>query len=156
AVTGQPRAVRRATSRLQGVDRMLLRTFLRFAGHPRVRCVLPDGTAIDPPDGEIVGTLRFRDRPTLYALLRMPEIGFGERYTDGRIEVDGDLTEIVVGMYATPPSRLIERLFFTAGRPHANSLHGSRDNIHLHYDLGNDFYRLWLDEQMLYTCAYYP
>jgi cyclopropane-fatty-acyl-phospholipid synthase len=37
-----------------------------------------------------------------------------------------------------------------------NSRHGSRNNIHRHYDLGNDFYKLWLDEQLLYTCAYFP
>jgi cyclopropane-fatty-acyl-phospholipid synthase len=38
----------------------------------------------------------------------------------------------------------------------ANTLTGSRRNIHRHYDLGNDFYKLWLDDQMLYTCAYFP
>src|SRR4029078_11995088 len=32
----------------------------------------------------------------------------------------------------------------------------SRQNVHHHYDLGNDFYRLWLDEQLLYTCSYLP
>jgi cyclopropane-fatty-acyl-phospholipid synthase len=37
-----------------------------------------------------------------------------------------------------------------------NTLSGSRNNIHHHYDLGNEFYRLWLDEEMLYTCAYFP
>jgi cyclopropane-fatty-acyl-phospholipid synthase len=37
----------------------------------------------------------------------------------------------------------------------ANTLSGSRRNIHRHYDLGNEFYRLWLDPGMAYTCAYY-
>ena len=37
-----------------------------------------------------------------------------------------------------------------------NSLTGSAKHIAHHYDLGNDFYQLWLDEQMVYTCAYYP
>ena len=37
-----------------------------------------------------------------------------------------------------------------------NSLAESRRNIHHHYDIGNDFYRLWLDREMLYTCAYFP
>jgi len=42
-------------------------------------------------------------------------------------------------------------------RPRTNSLAGSQENIHRHYDLGNDFYRLWLDgDYMQYTCAYYP
>ncbi len=44
-----------------------------------------------------------------------------------------------------------------AGRPHSNTLHGSRHNIHAHYDIGNDFYQLWLDrDHMQYTCAYFP
>jgi cyclopropane-fatty-acyl-phospholipid synthase len=38
----------------------------------------------------------------------------------------------------------------------ANSLYGSQNNIHSHYDLGNDFYKLWLDPQLVYTCAYFP
>jgi len=37
-----------------------------------------------------------------------------------------------------------------------NSLHGSRRNIQRHYDLNTDFYQLWLDPQLIYTCAYYP
>jgi len=41
-------------------------------------------------------------------------------------------------------------------RPRRNTLARSRDNIHRHYDLGNDFYALWLGETMAYTCAYYP
>jgi cyclopropane-fatty-acyl-phospholipid synthase len=38
----------------------------------------------------------------------------------------------------------------------ANTVRGSRRNIHSHYDIGNDFYELWLDRQMVYTCAYFP
>jgi len=37
----------------------------------------------------------------------------------------------------------------------ANTIRGSRRNIHAHYDLGNDFYRLFLDERMIYSCAYF-
>ena len=37
-----------------------------------------------------------------------------------------------------------------------NTVLGAKRNISQHYDLGNDFYKLWLDEQMLYTCAYFP
>jgi cyclopropane-fatty-acyl-phospholipid synthase len=46
------------------------------------------------------------------------------------------------------------------GRPRSwwqgsNDLGTARHNVHHHYDLGNDFYRLWLDEEMVYTCAYF-
>lgn len=36
-----------------------------------------------------------------------------------------------------------------------NHLQGSRSNIAHHYDLGNDFYQLWLDPTLAYSCAYY-
>jgi cyclopropane-fatty-acyl-phospholipid synthase len=43
-----------------------------------------------------------------------------------------------------------------ANRPRTNTLSASRKNIHEHYDIGNDFYRVWLDDRMQYTCAYFP
>jgi len=156
AVTGPRRAVRSASGRWAGINRRLMRALLRAVGDPPLRFVLPDGAVIDPPAGDCIGTLRFHDRATLYAFLRSPEIGFGEGYTDGRLDVEGDLVEMVAAAYRYPVSPFIERLLFSPRRPRANSLLGSRHNIHQHYDLGNDFYRLWLDERMLYTCAYYP
>ena len=41
-------------------------------------------------------------------------------------------------------------------RQAANDEHAARENVHRHYDLGNDFYRLWLDRELVYTCAYFP
>jgi cyclopropane-fatty-acyl-phospholipid synthase len=41
-------------------------------------------------------------------------------------------------------------------RARANTLAAARENIHHHYDVGNDFYRLWLDNEMVYSGAYFP
>ncbi|MGB9402805.1 MAG: cyclopropane-fatty-acyl-phospholipid synthase family protein, partial [Candidatus Acidiferrales bacterium] len=41
-------------------------------------------------------------------------------------------------------------------RTQANTLRGSARNIHHHYDLTADFYKLWLDPRLVYTCAYFP
>ena len=38
----------------------------------------------------------------------------------------------------------------------SNDTRAARENVHHHYDIGNDFYRLWLDDEMVYTCAYFP
>ena len=43
----------------------------------------------------------------------------------------------------------------TARLSRRNSIRASRRNVHHHYDLGNDFYQSWLDEQLVYTCAYF-
>jgi cyclopropane-fatty-acyl-phospholipid synthase len=155
-VTGPTRVISAGHARTSPLDRWLLRAFLRLSGRPNIRFVLPDGNSVFEGTGEPVGTLRFADRRSLYRLLLEPELAFGEGYTDGTITVDGDLLQVLEAAYAGPVSPLIERLLFRADRPRANSLRGSRTNIHAHYDLGNDFYRLWLDERMLYTCAYFP
>jgi cyclopropane-fatty-acyl-phospholipid synthase len=38
----------------------------------------------------------------------------------------------------------------------SNDIRAARDNVHTHYDLGNEFYKLWLDRRLVYTCAYFP
>jgi len=38
----------------------------------------------------------------------------------------------------------------------SNDARAARENVHRHYDLGNEFYRLWLDRDLVYTCAYFP
>lgn len=108
-----------------------------------------------------VAQVRIADRSTLLGLLSDPRVRFGDSYSAGDIEVEGDLVQLLEVVYrAFPPSgqagSLWRRLAGVLQRPRRNSLHGSRDNIHRHYDLGNEFYSLWLGETMAYTCAYYP
>jgi cyclopropane-fatty-acyl-phospholipid synthase len=155
-ITGPARAVNASSTRTLPIDRWLLRAFLRAAGRPPICCELPNGESVFVGTGDPVGTVRFRDRRALYRTMVMPELAFGECVTDGSIEIDGDLVTILDAAYSQQPHPMAERWLFRAQRPRANSLTGSRDNIHSHYDLGNDFYRLWLDERMLYTCAYFP
>jgi len=71
--------------------------------------------------------------------------------------VEGDLVEVLVQLFEAPPSAL-QRLAgaWRQRRGSSNTRNGSRRNIHRHYDLGNEFYALWLDAQMVYTCAYFP
>jgi cyclopropane-fatty-acyl-phospholipid synthase len=103
-----------------------------------------------------VATIAIADRGTLLRLVLHSELEFGEAYSDGRIRVEGDLARLLEVMYSARPQPWAERILRRAAKPRANSRTGSRDNIHRHYDLGNDFYRLWLDREMVYTCAYYP
>jgi len=155
-VTGPARVLSGSSTRTLPVDRWLLRAFLRAAGSPPIRCVLPNGEAVYVGQGEPEGIVRFRDRRALYRTMASPELAFGEEYTDGGIEIDGDLVRVIDAAYRQTPHPLTEKILFRAQRARPNSLSGSRDNIHKHYDLGNDFYRLWLDERMVYTCAYFP
>ena len=110
-------------------------------------------------DAPIVGTVRIAERSTLLSMILNPELGFGDAYAAGRIEMEGDLVGSLECVCQSSPRvrnwswRLVSKWLDWA---QANTLRGSSRNIHHHYDLSNDFYRLWLDEQMVYTCAYFP
>jgi cyclopropane-fatty-acyl-phospholipid synthase len=143
-------------------DQWLLSRMLEATGSAPVRLQVDGGADVRPLVDDPVATLKIRDRATLLRLLRDPEIGFGDAYMEGGIEVEGDLVRFLEAVYsameqAAPDGKWLSRM---ASRwldfVQDNSRQGSRDNIHRHYDLGNEFYKLWLDERMLYTCAYFP
>jgi cyclopropane-fatty-acyl-phospholipid synthase len=107
-------------------------------------------------DGRHV-TARIADRGALWQVLANPELHFGDLYRAGRIEVHGDLRTLLTEAYRyAAPTSAVGR-WVARGRRIAPDLSESRRNIHHHYDIGNDFYELWLDREALqYTCAYYP
>jgi len=101
-----------------------------------------------------VATLRFADVRSLVGLLLDAETHFGDAYADGRIEIEGDLVAALEGAYhALEGQGPGPRSWLTLLAHH--SLRRSRQNVHHHYDIGNDFYRLWLDRELVYTCAYF-
>jgi cyclopropane-fatty-acyl-phospholipid synthase len=138
-------------------DRWLLSLLHTSLGDAPVRLVLWDGTDHLPP-ARPVATLQVRDRKTLIGMLLDPDLNVGEAYASGRLEVEGDLVAVNEVVF-----RALQQGGYAATLPWwrfsgagGHGLRASRDNIHHHYDIGNDFYRLWLDRQMVYTCAYFP
>lgn len=109
---------------------------------------------ISPQEGRI--TVRIADRKALLQLLVNPELHFGDLYSAGRIEVHGDLLTLLDAAYRSVEARGGVPGWVRHGRRLAPDLSESKRNIHHHYDIGNEFYRLWLDRDALqYTCAYY-
>lgn len=143
-----------------GLDRRLLRMIMLHVGNPRVALRLWDGKEFSVSHGKPVACIEFRKRRAIFELLTSPSIGFGECYSTGLIEIHGDILALA-NEITTAFTRQRDRGYWwhkfrsllVAIR--TNSPTRSRHNVHHHYDLGNDFYRLWLDERLLYTCAYY-
>jgi cyclopropane-fatty-acyl-phospholipid synthase len=140
----------------------LLRTLLHAFGNPPVQFALWNGERVMAGAADPVATLHVPDRGTLMRLCADPDLQFGELYSAGKIQVDGDLGLLIEALYrgAANPGRnsvtLARRLAHWLHRRPANTLDGSRENIHHHYDIGNEFYSLWLGATMAYTCAYFP
>lgn len=90
------------------------------------------------------------------ALLKSTSLALGEAYMNGDLEIKGDLfsaLDVFLGQmnqFSTDHKAL-------KGILHpSNSLKKQKEMIHYHYDIGNDFYRLWLDDTMSYSCGYFP
>jgi cyclopropane-fatty-acyl-phospholipid synthase len=128
-------------------------------GSPRFTVALWDGFSITPAQGKARATATIHNQAALMQLVRYGEIGFGDAFASGGITVEGDLVGFLVEAFTgvaevRGPVKLVKRL--QQRKPRANTPDGSRQHIHHHYDIGNDFYRLWLDAEMQYTCAYFP
>ena len=146
--------------RVTFLDRWLVNKMLDFAGRPPFIVSLWHGveyeTEINP-----VAHLKIHDRGALYQLLMNPELHFGDLYSVGRVDVDGQFLEFLENAYrhiakSHDDGLLLKLIKWWMQRPRGNSLTASRNNIYHHYDISNEFYSLWLDKAaMQYTCAYY-
>ena len=112
-------------------------------------------------------TMRIQSSSAVSRILLNPRLGMGEAYMNGDVSVDNDdimgFVEIIRrnnpwenGGEIGDPKPFRKWLRHLA-RPfmQLNSLANSRSNVAHHYDVSNDFYRLWLDEDMQYSCAYW-
>jgi cyclopropane-fatty-acyl-phospholipid synthase len=89
------------------------------------------------------------------AILRNMTLGFGESYMKGDIEIEGPITEVgrIVSENTAGFSNLaLNRITRLAER---NRPKRQARQIQRHYDLGNNFYKLWLDDSLTYSCAYF-
>jgi cyclopropane-fatty-acyl-phospholipid synthase len=120
----------------------------------------PDGHTVVYGEAEAAGRLhlRFHTKRALNDTARNATLGFGEAYMRGEITFEkGFFNELVATTDANKKalakwtSNPLIRHLSKAG----NVKSKQRANIAHHYDIGNDFYKLWLDDSMTYSCAYF-
>jgi len=141
-------------------DSWLLKKIYQALGKPPYLISLWGDIQIGPSHAKAIAHVHIKQRRTLLRICINPELYFGEAYSKGDLTLTGDLVKLLEHTYrgiASSKRNWLQKLIVTwQARPCNNSITGSKKHIHQHYDLGNDFYRLWLDDKMLYTCAYYP
>ncbi|MGL5840183.1 MAG: class I SAM-dependent methyltransferase [Sphingorhabdus sp.] len=139
--------------------------------HGRLRIIQADDKLIEigtPTPGWPDVTLHLHSSGAERRILMNPRLGLGEAYMDGSVSVDNeDIMGFVELVRRNNPwekggeigdPKPFKRALNQLARPfrQLNNLARSRANVAHHYDLSNDFYRLWLDEDMQYSCAYWP
>lgn len=119
----------------------------------------------DPDYGEIA--IRFTDAGVGRYIASHPRLGAAEAYMDGRLVIEqGDILGLITLIRRNQPwekggdlriKNPVRRAINNAGSrlSRFNWQSRSKQNVAHHYDLGNDFYRLFLDEDLQYSCAYF-
>ena len=136
----------------------------------KLTMILPDGGTLTYGNGQggVHASIRIVNNDFFKKCVLFGDVGFGESYVDGDWETD-DITKVIEWMIInvdnhptlmsdkkkrTPVNFLkVCNNVFSFFRK--NSLLGSRKNISAHYDLGNEFYQLFLDPSMTYSSAYF-
>lgn len=88
-------------------------------------------------------------------LSKDPSIVLGEAVMDGDIEIYGSIQELILSAYRCGDSFLRNSKFSKLIPKQFHDKKHSKSDIQKHYDIGNDFYKLWLDDTMTYSCAYF-
>jgi cyclopropane-fatty-acyl-phospholipid synthase len=142
-------------------DSWLLEKIFYGIGAPPITISLWNGLQISARNASSVAVAHIKNRKTLLQVTLYPNLYFGEAYGRGDIEIDGDLVQFLETVYrslfrVSQPNILNRMMEWWFAQPQVNTLTGSKKNIHHHYNIGNEFYKLWLDKEMQYTCAYFP
>lgn len=144
------------------VETWLINRLMTLLGEPAVNVIFWDAREhYRCPHAAPVARIHFTERAAFWRILSNPTLHFGEGYAAGLIQIEGNLVACLDAIYRARGIQtrggLLDR-YVKRGlvRQRSNSIEQARDNIHHHYDLGNDFYQLWLDQEMAYTCAYFP
>jgi cyclopropane-fatty-acyl-phospholipid synthase len=174
-MTKQVRAVDSAATKAMAIFRLMLQDY-----HPRDFAIsLWDGSQWPPENGSSRFTLMVRHPDAMRRIIKAStnDLPLSEAYISGDLEVEGDLeatmpvanylvgrnwpavTMLRIGKNLLGMPRL-GRLRQKHRRPaklsgELHSVERDRDAVSYHYDVSNDFYALWLDQQMVYSCAYF-
>jgi len=118
-----------------------------------VRLVLWDGREVAFSEEPSV-TVRLKGTRAASAFVRPSLLSLAEAYIEGHAELEGDMREAIRSAEAI--SRSAPRpLFDSPSGPSRHTKRDDREAIHHHYDVSNEFYALWLDPRMVYSCAYF-
>lgn len=88
-------------------------------------------------------------------LLQSTSLALGEAYMDGDLEIEGDIVEALDELFKFRSQfktnrKALKKLLYTS-----TSKNNQKKEVCSHYNLGNDFYKLWLDSTLSYSCAYF-
>ena len=143
------------------MQKRLLQNFFNPVKHGAFEVTYWDGTTEQYGQGDPTFKLVFHKKVPYGWIIKDQGLAFGEAYMEGAIELSGELNEIIkfansnMDVFGQQRNGHIWAKFLSHLPQLPTSLRKQQEDVQYHYDLGNDFFSLWLDETMSYSCAYF-
>jgi Cyclopropane fatty acid synthase and related methyltransferases len=139
-----------------GIDKVFYKTLFKDLFTDTCMVRFWDGEEVTFGDGTSRFKLIFNEPIPKADIIADPSLAFGEAYMNKKLEIEGNLQEVIESLYNNMEGFLRKgNLYTKAVKKISNNLKRSKENIVHHYDIGNDFYKLWLDDTMTYSCGYF-
>ena len=135
------------------IENEFIKFMQKFDAHPFEMVI--NGNVHKIGEGDPTFSILVNKVPSVVDMLTSTSITLGEAYMNGDIQIQGDLYQALnmflgqMGKFSTDQNKL-KKLIFTS-----MSKKNQQKEVSSHYDIGNDFYKLWLDETMSYSCGYF-
>lgn len=134
-------------------ENVMVNFMKRFSEHPFL--IKVDGKEFSVGEGEPEFAVRIKHPIPLTNLASSTSLALGEAYMEGVLDIEGDLYHALdhflgqMGKFSTDRKGLKKLLYPALSRKN------QKTEVTSHYDIGNEFYKLWLDETMSYSCGYF-
>ncbi|MGH4124557.1 MAG: class I SAM-dependent methyltransferase [Clostridium sp.] len=137
-------------------DKLFYKALLKNMFSDSFGIVFWDGSEENYGEGEAKFKIIFNEPIPKGDIINDPSIALGEAYMTRKIDVEGSLQSVIESLYNNKESFLRKsEMYQKLIKIVKNTVKKSKDNIQFHYDIGNDFYKLWLDDNMTYSCGYF-
>lgn len=106
-------------------------------------------------EGKPAFIVHFKKVIPISELMNSTSIALGDAYMNGDLEVEGNLYQALdvflgqMGKFSTDEHALKKLIYSSVSKKN------QKEEVSSHYDIGNDFYKLWLDKTLSYSCAYF-
>lgn len=138
------------------VDKVFLKTLFKNLFTDPCTVKYWDGDEEHYGEGESKFKIIFNGPIPKSEIMTSPSLVFGEAYMNRTLEIEGSVQDVIESLYNNKSSFLRDSDKYKKFlRLITNSKKNSKDNVSFHYDIGNDFYKLWLDETLTYSCGYF-
>jgi cyclopropane-fatty-acyl-phospholipid synthase len=138
------------------VDKIFFRSILKNLFSETCEIRYWDGESEIYGEGPVKFKIIFQEPIPKAEIIKDPSLAFGEAFMNGTISIEGPMQEALASIYNNQGSFINKSSSYARiSKILPNTPKRSKANVQHHYDLGNDFYRLWLDETMTYSCGYF-